>query len=295
MATYKKPQGIPESLSKLLTEADARNNLPAGTMAALMKQEIGGNLEKYLGDPTTYHYPVNSMGKRVAPHSGKESSAFGPFGILDSTALKPGYGVTPMKDKSLEEQVRFASEYLAARSAKAGSLQAGLAGYGEGAKYADQVLARAGVGATPVSAPVANPPPMAPLPIPDIQIASNGVVPVPQAAQATQAPQVPAAGPVPLPAELVAYLESRNAPAQRPESQGPGNDAWQAFLQGMQGRQGVGGSGTVQAPSVRSVRPDDLAYGPQAYQPPIFTTMNPGRVDFSAFSGFGGRRQQGRA
>ena len=142
-------KGISDDLIKMLGEADKRNGLPPGTMFSVMQQETGGNT-KYVDDPTTYHYGLNKDGKRIAGHTGKISTAFGPFGILESTGKDPGYGVQPLKDKSLAEQVRFASDYLAARSKQAGGLQAGLAGYGEGGKYGQQVMAR--LGKTPVPA-----------------------------------------------------------------------------------------------------------------------------------------------
>lgn len=135
-------KGLSSDLAAQLEAADKKNGLPAGTMKAILQQETGGNA-KYLQDPTTYHYGLNAEGKRIAGHTGKVSTAFGPFGILESTAAKPGFGVAPLKDKSLGEQIRFASEYLAARSKK-GGLEAGLAGYGEGAKYSQQVAARMG-------------------------------------------------------------------------------------------------------------------------------------------------------
>ena len=139
----------PDELVQLLIEADKRNGFPVGTMASVMRQEIGGN-SKYIQDPTTYHYPLNAQGKRIAKHSGVESTAFGPFGIVESTAADPGYGVKPLQDKSLGEQVRFASDYLAARAKQAGSLEKGLAGYGEGQKYASTVMGRLGApGAVP--------------------------------------------------------------------------------------------------------------------------------------------------
>jgi len=138
----------PDELVQLLIEADKRNGFPVGTMASVMRQEIGGNT-KYIQDPAAYHYPVGPDGRRVAKHTGKVSTAFGPFGILESTAADPGYGVRPLQDKSLAEQVRFASEYLAARSKQAGSLEQGLAGYGEGQKYSQAVMARLGVPGSP--------------------------------------------------------------------------------------------------------------------------------------------------
>lgn len=138
----------PDELVQLLIEADKRNGFPVGTMASVMRQEIGGNT-KYIQDPAAYHYPVGPDGRRVAKHTGKVSTAFGPFGILESTAADPGYGVRPLQDKSLPEQVRFASDYLAARAKQVGSLEKGLAGYGEGQKYSQQVLGRLGVPGSP--------------------------------------------------------------------------------------------------------------------------------------------------
>ena len=130
-------------------------------MASLMQQEVGGQLEKYLGDPATYHYAAGADGRRVAPQSGKISTAFGPFGILESTARDPGFGVKPLAGKTFGEQLAFAGDYLAARS-KGGGLASGLAGYGEGAKYAQQVVARVGGGGWPVQVapPAGNPGPV---------------------------------------------------------------------------------------------------------------------------------------
>ena len=42
----------------------------------------------------------------------------------------------------MDEQIRFAAQYLSGRVKSAGSMFAGLSGYGEGAKYANQVLGR---------------------------------------------------------------------------------------------------------------------------------------------------------
>lgn len=134
--------GIPEPIGLLLDDEDKFHNRPVGTMRSVFLQEVGGNIQKYLENPEEYHYPLNSEGKRIAGHTGKVSTAFGPFGILESTAADPGYGVVPLKDKGIAEQIRFASDYLQARIKQAGSLEAGLAGYGEGSKYAQQVLAR---------------------------------------------------------------------------------------------------------------------------------------------------------
>lgn len=140
--TNKTNTGIPEPIGLLLDEEDKYHGRPIGTMRSVFQQEVGGNIQKYLENPEQYHYPLNSEGKRIAGHTGKVSTAFGPFGILESTAANPGYGVVPLKDKGIAEQIRFASDYLQARINQAGSLEAGLAGYGEGSKYAQQVLNR---------------------------------------------------------------------------------------------------------------------------------------------------------
>lgn len=139
-------KGIPDNIFNMLAEADKKYNLPAGTMHSIMQQETGGNA-KYLDNPTTYHYSLNADGKRIAGHTGKVSTAFGPFGILESTAADPGFGLKPLKDKtSLAEQMDFAAAYASKR---------GLAAYGEGTKYAQQVSARIGKG-NPVPVQVAQ-------------------------------------------------------------------------------------------------------------------------------------------
>lgn len=183
-------KGISDDLIKMLGEADKRNGLPPGTMFSVMQQETGGNT-KYVDDPTTYHYGLNKDGKRIAGHTGKISTAFGPFGILESTGKDPGYGVQPLKDKSLAEQVRFASDYLAARSKQAGGLQAGLAGYGEGGKYGQQVMARLGKTSVPAAAKPAVQTAQAALPAPvgvPVEAAPPVVV---QAASPAEAAAVP--------------------------------------------------------------------------------------------------------
>ena len=144
------PFVLPDNLGAQLAEREKAAGLPAGLMSSILQQEIS-NRPEFLEDPTKYHYELNKDGKRIAGHTGKESTAFGPFGILESTAKDPGYGVKPLQNKSLDEQTRFASEYLAARIKAAGSVEAGLAGYGEGVKYAGAVLSRLNPTATVTS------------------------------------------------------------------------------------------------------------------------------------------------
>lgn len=126
--------GADYDMANKLAAAEKANGLPPGLLSSIMQQEIGGRKE-FLTDPSKYHYERDANGKR-------KSSAFGPFGILDSTAKDPGYGVKPLVDKSLDEQIRFAAQYSAARIRSSGDIAKGLAGYGEGAKYAEQVMSR---------------------------------------------------------------------------------------------------------------------------------------------------------
>lgn len=194
---------LPDHLVQLLSAAEARHGLPAGTMFSVMQQEIGGQT-RFLDDPTTYHYEAGPDGRRVAAHTGKVSTAFGPFGILESTAKDPGFGVAPLANKSIEEQVRFTSDYLAARSKK-GGLKAGLAGYGGGVQYADQVLGR-----LPGAAQAG---PVQPV---SAAVASTGL-----------APELPAAPVVAsAPAQPQATVQKPIAPVM-PDY---GQDPWQEFL-----------------------------------------------------------------
>lgn len=125
----------------IMRREEARTGLPPGTLSSIRTQETGDNPD-YMNDPAKYHYGLNADGKRIAGHTGRVSTAFGPFGILESTGANPGYGVSPLANKSFAEQARFAADYLAARASRAGGLEAGLAGYGEGAGYARQVMSR---------------------------------------------------------------------------------------------------------------------------------------------------------
>jgi len=209
MSKKKNVLQVPDQLFGLLEQADKKHGLPAGTMFSIMQQEIGGN-NRFLEDPSAYHYGLNAEGKRVAGHTGKISTAFGPFGILESTAAKPGYGVAPLKSKNIEDQIDFAASYLAGRSKQAGSLEAGLAGYGEGAKYSRSVMNKIGKGrSTPAptqmaaSKPVPQQVAMAPVqaqPQPytsifDVPVQEES--PVPQAVpEQWQAMQQATAGPV---------------------------------------------------------------------------------------------------
>lgn len=136
-----KKSNIGDDLKAKLDAADKAAGLPTGMMRSILQQEIGKRKE-FLEDPSKYHYEVGSDGLR-RDSKGTISNAFGPFGLLDSTAKRPGFGVAPLNDKSLDEQIRFASQYLAARIKHAkGDIFAGVGGYGEGAAYASQVLGR---------------------------------------------------------------------------------------------------------------------------------------------------------
>ena len=241
----------PVDLNTLLSKAEQANNLPAGSMSAILAQETGGNT-KYLDDPTAYHYGLNKDGKRVAGHTGKVSTAFGPFGILESTGANPGYGVEPLKDKSLPEQVRFAAQYLGARAKHAGSFEAGLAGYGEGDGYANAVMGRMGNPKVAVSNPNSN-----------AAVSPVGLeVGVPQAM------------PMEVPQQVLA--QSMAMPQQHVIPQGP--DPWEAFQKALPRK---GGRPVVEVPKQDFFAPKDWS---------VFQAMSnkPARkVDFSAFGKWG--------
>ena len=240
-------------------------------MAALMQQEVGGQMAKFLADPAAYHYALNAEGKRIAGHTGKVSTAFGPFGILESTGAQPGYGVKPLADKSIGEQIRFAADYLAARSKRGGSLLAGLAGYGEGARYAQQVQARLGV---PAGGSTSRP---APMPVPEVQVAA---APIPAPPIEVPGPEMPAPAGIPV-------AEASPPPSlpvgRATEADG---DPWLAFLNHMRQGQPAG-----QAP----VTVGDLQFGealptlnvnPVQFQAPVVASARP---NFEAFGTWGRR------
>lgn len=242
----KQSLSLPDALVSLLAQADKSRGFPAGTMAAVMQQETGGN-SKYLDAPDTYHYGLNAEGKRIAGHTGKVSTAFGPFGILESTGRDPGYGVKPLQNKSLEEQVRFASDYLDARSKSAGSLQGGLAGYGEGEKYSRQVTRRIN-GNVPV-----EPLPMA-VPVQQAMQASVEAPPVVVAQEQTMAM------PVMPPPEVIAQAVAATPVAETP-------DPWAAMKQAMP----------------QEITPADMNYGAMPVPVPVQLAQLPNSPNFRSF------------
>lgn len=116
---------------KMFAEIEKQYGHAPGTLAALKQQEVG-NDPKFEADPTAFHYG--------GPNP--KSSARGLFGVVKGTAADPGYGVKPLTDWSPESQAHFAASYLQALQKKTGSLKGGLAAYGEGPKYAQQVASR---------------------------------------------------------------------------------------------------------------------------------------------------------
>lgn len=134
------------TIQQLEAASEQKYGLPEGILGSIRQQETSGK-EEYLTDPTKPHYPSGKTSTGVV------STAFGPYGILKSTAADPGYGTKPLTNTSLESQVDFAAQYLSGRAKSAGSLQAGLAGYGEGGKYANQVLNRIGANSTMATSP----------------------------------------------------------------------------------------------------------------------------------------------
>lgn len=176
-----------------LDAADKAQGLPVGTMRAIMHNEIS-NSSKFIDAPDTYHYPVAADGKHRTK-DGTQSSAFGPFGILDSTAKKPGYGITPLKDKSLDEQIRFSSEMLGKVSKKLGGLEPALNLYGGGTPgYTQKILAK-----------VANPDQM-----------HTPAEPIQAKAQIKEIPPVVATPPAPAVKEVIQQPVVAQVPIQAP-------------------------------------------------------------------------------
>ena len=255
---------LPDDISQQIAAAEKARGLPPGTLASIVQQETAGNTGAYLADPSKYHYEANAEGKRIAKHSGKESTAFGPFGIVESTARDPGYGVKPLADKTFGEQLRFAGDYLVARSKQAGSLEGGLAGYGEGAKYAKDVIGRSA--APPMAA--AGAPSLRPVtvnqdPVVLAGAASPGDVAAPPEMQAS----------APLPPELVAALNPR-MPAMATQ---PTADEWTKFLSAMPAPQ-------------RQVAVADIDYGSMGPRASGVRPMQNRVPNFQAFQNWKGQR-----
>jgi hypothetical protein len=206
---------LPDAIINQLSNADTQYGFPPGTMASLMQQETSNN-PKYISNPATYHYAIDTEGKR-------KSTARGPFGILDSTGDKPGYGVTPLADRnSFADHLRFAAEYLRGRTnAAGGDLSRGLAGYGEGTPYAAAIIKRRDGGAPTVP-----------------------VVPPTLVAQATRPTTVPAA----VTAAPVAAPPVAPAGEPAPVVAAAPPDAWQAYLDQYQ-------------KTVAEIKAKDLEYG----------------------------------
>ena len=125
----------PQIIKQMAAKEDARLGLPIGLTASVIQQETGFN-DKFLVDQRVPHY--------TGPKP--KSTAAGLGGFLEGTARDPGYGVKPLgNDWSIPNQVRFASELLAANIKRKGSIDKGLMAYGTGKpEYANAVLSRVG-------------------------------------------------------------------------------------------------------------------------------------------------------
>ena len=125
----------PQIIKQMAAKEDARLGLPIGLTASVIQQETGFN-DKFLVDQRVPHY--------TGPKP--KSTAAGLGGFLEGTARDPGYGVKPLgNDWSIPNQVRFASELLAANIKRKGGIDKGLMAYGTGKpEYANAVLSRVG-------------------------------------------------------------------------------------------------------------------------------------------------------
>lgn len=225
----------------LMAAEEKRTGLPTGLLASLVQQETGGQ-QRFVDNPGDFHYKAGPNGEKP------KSTARGLGGILEGTARDPGYGVTPLKDWSVPEQLRFIADYSQARIKQAGSVEAGLAGYGQGAPYSKQVMARLG------NAPVSNPSPLA---MPDAQFAQLPMqAPVEAPVVVPENPVV--AAPVMPPPEVMAQ-----AVAAQPVAVAP--DPWAA----------------MKMAEAQQITPADMNYG--GMPAPVQVAQAKGGPDFSSF------------
>lgn len=283
------------SIRSLEEAQEKKLGLPPGLLGSIRQQETGGK-QAYLDDPSKYHYGLNAEGKRVAGHTGKISTAFGPYGLLESTGRDPGYGVKSLGSKDLEEQVRFAAQYVAGRIKSAGSVMKGLAGYGEGQKYANQVLGRLGGSgyAPPQDAPVQVAAVQRALPkqLPQAQVPPQAMAAIASAAPPTAMAQVV---PEAMPSVMASMHQSMPPPMPSPEqvAQIQQAQAYQ-YLSGLEqyGR-GSEGQQVAAAPVQKSelYRPEnelmDLGIKIPQFNLPTIPSSN--APTMQAFQGWGGQ------
>lgn len=116
---------IRKQLTQWEDQYEKSNNLPKGALRALRFIETSDSDAYYL-DPAKYHNP-------------KIGTASGLYGILDSTGRDPGWGIKAVDKSSLEDNIRFAAQYLSARTRNAPDFYTGLKNYGDGTQsYVDK-------------------------------------------------------------------------------------------------------------------------------------------------------------
>ena len=237
-------KNVPAEWLAMMEAADKRTGLPPGTTYGIIKTETGFH-DRFIADPSAAHY--------LGPNP--KSSAAGLGGILKGTATNPGYGVAPLKDWSAPEQIRFIADYAAARVKSAGSVEAGLAGYGEGSQYAKKVMAstpnsRNQQVITPTKAGGTQPVLLAKTEVPSLPVVDK--TPVEQVMQST-------------PVEQVAQVAE------------PVPEEWQQFQERMP----------------QQMQAEDLQFGNPGFSLPQIDTrayaLNAPKIDFSAFKRVRGR------
>lgn len=77
------------------------------------------------------------------PHAVSKKGARGLTQVMPATAAKPGFGVTPMRDHSVQEQIRFGNEYLTALERNYKSKVLAAAAYNAGTGVVDTALKKA--------------------------------------------------------------------------------------------------------------------------------------------------------
>ena len=89
-------------------------------------------------DPRIYKI-IQEIESSNNPDAVSPKGARGLMQIMPKTGAKPGYGVTPLRNQSPEENVRFGKDYFNAMYKKYGSIELALAAYNAGPTAVDNV------------------------------------------------------------------------------------------------------------------------------------------------------------
>jgi soluble lytic murein transglycosylase-like protein len=161
MTDYQQAMTSPDVVAALANAREGQKNIE------ITDPLTGETSNRSLSAANPIDYPAKGgdfsklIGGLIGVESGGNPNAVSPVGargltqIMPATAKAPGHGVAPMRDDSVDEQIRFGSDYLRAMIKHfGGDVKKGLAAYNGGIgnanipetqKYADNVLKRAGL------------------------------------------------------------------------------------------------------------------------------------------------------